>query len=77
MEPTTACVKTDKFMEFDKEIRGNVTFTNNLKITIKGNVWFWINWNMEIINLLVISIIYTNGKKQHIELRTIIEGVWD
>ena len=38
MEPTTACVKTDKFMEFDKEIRGNVTFTNNLKITIKGNV---------------------------------------
>jgi hypothetical protein len=50
-------------MELDKEIRGNDTFVDHLKVAIKRKkVWFWLDRKIEVINLLVMFIVYQQWK---------------
>ena len=57
------CGDKNKFMELDKEIRGNDTFVDHLKVAIKRKkVWFWLDRKIEVINLLVMFIVYQQWK---------------
>lgn len=44
------------------------------KLSLNENVQIWLNWKIEVFNLLMMLIIY-NSEKQQIEIRKII-GEW-
>ena len=52
------CGDKDKFIEFYEVIRGNVTFAGHSKVSIKEKYMILNKLKVEVINLLVMSIIY-------------------